>query len=101
MPKKIELTPAQLRRARWHLKLLNEPGATIGVGTIVGAWLYQEGFVTIAKFGRYGITPKGIDFLLGRAVPARRLGELNGTQMELKSLPIPKKQGELFDFERG
>lgn len=94
---KITLMPHQIRRARHHLKILNEPGATIGVGTDVGAWLLQEGMVAIVKFGRYGITPKGVDFLLGRMIESapRKDGQTDlfsvGTRGNPKALLAPEK----------
>lgn len=41
------------------LRLLTDNGATISVGTTVGYTLYKRGLVTVAKWGRYGITEAG------------------------------------------
>ena len=43
---------------RYFLMLLH-PDGTIAIGTSVGASLYRRGLVTIAKWGRYGLTPAG------------------------------------------
>lgn len=94
---RVRLRPGEAKRAVHYLELLSEPGATISIGTNVGAWLHEQGFVTIARWGRYGITPKGIDALRGNF----KLGEPNGTRGNSKRLPGPEKQGLLFDFERG
>lgn len=34
-------------------------GGTVAVGLRIGEQLYQRGLLTIAKWGRYGITPIG------------------------------------------
>jgi hypothetical protein len=47
------------RRQRHFLTLLNAPGATVAMGLEVGDDLHHMGLVMEAKWGRYGITPKG------------------------------------------
>jgi hypothetical protein len=54
-------------RDRYFLSLLAPDGATIYVGTSVGASLYRRGLVTKAKWGRYGITEAGKAALAGSA----------------------------------
>jgi hypothetical protein len=50
------------RRERHYLNIMY-PDGTIAVGTKVGEQLYYRGLVRIAKWGRYGITPEGIEAL--------------------------------------
>jgi hypothetical protein len=69
---KVHLLPGEGKRAMHYLRILSEPGATIGVGTNVGAWLCQEGYVSIVKWGRYGITPDGVGFLAGKRKVTRQ-----------------------------
>jgi hypothetical protein len=54
------------RRERYFLSLLVPDGATIGVGTSVGESLRWRGLVTLARFGRLGITEAGREALHGR-----------------------------------
>ena len=37
------------------------PTGTVATGSDTGAKLYHRGFVKIAVFGRYGITPEGAE----------------------------------------
>ena len=39
------------------------PEGTISIGTSIGSKLRRRGLVKIAKFGRYGITPEGVEAL--------------------------------------
>jgi hypothetical protein len=50
-------------RRESHFLELIYPEGTIGIGTRIGEALWQRGLVTIAKWGRYGITPAGIEAL--------------------------------------
>ena len=49
------------RKERHFLRLLVEPGATIAMGTRVGSNLAAKRLVTEARWGRWGITPAGIE----------------------------------------
>lgn len=52
---RVRLTSAERR----FLAIIH-PTGTIATGTTVGFRLYQRGFVSIAKYQRYGITPAGV-----------------------------------------
>jgi hypothetical protein len=55
----------KLTRRERHFLSLHYPDGTVSKGTSVGASLYRKGLVYIAKYGRYGITPAGIEALKG------------------------------------
>lgn len=50
--------PKMTGRERRFLALMY-PTGTVAIGLKVGEALYSRGFLKIATFGRYGITPEG------------------------------------------
>jgi hypothetical protein len=54
-------TRVRLTAAERRFLAIIFPTGTIATGSDVGFRLYQRGFVTIAKYQRYGITPAGAE----------------------------------------
>jgi hypothetical protein len=80
-------------RERHFLSLLVPDGATIGVGLSVGASLRHKGLVTVAKYGRYGITEAGKAALAGLAYAVNEPGRTNAPARQTPLQSRPKGLG--------